>query len=197
MEIHLLYDSRPQPDKLPLVTEELSKQALWLHRTWEPVPAKTVVESINMSFKKIIRAAKRRNLSEVCIIEDDLMFSSPSAWDYFIANKPKSFDIYIGGNYLLNDPENYTMPHYKLDEYVGNQLIVVSKRYYDRFMEVPNAAHIDTIQKGRGEFYACWPMVALQRPGYSANAGTKVNYNSILKPEWIYNGTVHNLSGYR
>lgn len=193
MEIHLLYDSRPQPDKLPLVLDELERQALFLHEVWEPVPAKTVVESISLSFKRIIQSAKSRGLCEVCIIEDDLMFASTGAWSYFIANKPKRFDIYLGGNYLLNNPDSYSKPHYKVEEYVGNQLIVVSEKYYDRFLSVPNKAHIDTAQKGLGDFYACWPMVALQRPGFSANAGTKVNYNANLKPEWVYNGAVHNL----
>lgn len=192
MEIHLLYDSRPQPDKLPLVLDELTKQGMRLWQIWEPVQANTPVESINLSFKQIVRSAKERELSEVCIIEDDLMFPCAGAWDYFINNKPDKYDLYIGGNYLRNDPDSYTRPYYKLEEHVGNQLIIIHSRYYDRFLEVPDKAHIDTIQRGRGEFYACWPMAALQRPGFSSNARGKVNYNSDLKPEWIYNGAVYN-----
>lgn len=191
MEIHVLYDERPQPDRLPLVMEELESQYLFLHKVWKPVIAKTVVESINLSFKEIIKHAKEKKLPEICIMEDDIMFAGKEAWTYLIANKPKEYDIIIGGNYLLNEPEKYTAPNYKLDEYVGNQLIIVSEKYYDRFLSVPDLAHIDTAQKGLGDFYACWPMVALQRPGFSANAGTKVNYNANLKPEWIYNGAVH------
>lgn len=193
MEIHLLYDSRPQPDKLPLVLDEINKQHLWLEKIWEPVPAKSVVESINLSFKRIVKYAKEKGLHEVCIMEDDLQFTCQGAWDYFLINMPLEFDIWVGGNYLLNDPDKYTAPRYKLDEYVGNQLIVINEKYYDRFLEVKDIAHIDTIQKGRGDFYACWPMVALQRPGFSANAMMQVNYNSSLKPEWIYNGAVYNV----
>lgn len=193
MEIHLLYDSRPQPDKLPWVLRALHYQGLEPTKIWEPVPAKTVVESINLSFKAIIQYAKDKGLSEICICEDDLQFTGALAWKYFIDNKPKKFDIYIGGNYLINNPDTYAPPYYKVDEYVGNQLIIVARRYYDRFLSVPTLAHIDTIQKGLGEFYVCFPMVALQRPGYSANVGDKVNYNKEIKPEWVYNGAVHNL----
>lgn len=193
MEIHVLYDNRPQPDKLPLVMDELERQALFLHKVWEPIIAKTVVESINLSFKQIIRHAKEKGLPEICIMEDDIMFTDKGSWTYLIANKPKEWDLLIGGNYLLNEPEKYTAPHYKVNEYVGNQLIIVHEKYYDRFLSVPDLAHIDTAQKGLGDFYACWPMVALQRPGFSANAGQKVNYNANLKPEWIYNGAVHNI----
>lgn len=194
MEIHVLYDNRPQPDKLPLVLKELEVQALWPQKIWEPVQANTVVESISRSFKQIILYAKEKKLPEVCIVEDDLMFVGP--WDYFLKSKPVYFDIYIGGNYLINDPDKYEPPLVKVNEYVGNQLIVVSEKYYDTFLSVPDNAHIDVAQSGLGDFYVCFPMVALQRPGYSANAQAKVNYNTILKPEWIYNGAVHHVSGH-
>lgn len=192
MLVNVIYDNRHHEDEGRLV--DLFKQHHIEFKLWDAViDRRTVVESINASHKRIIQWAKDNKQSEVCIAEQDLEFPSIGAWDYFISNKPNNFDVYIGGNYLLNEPEKYTKPHYKLEEYVGNQLVIVSEKYYDRFLEVPDVAHIDTIQKGRGDFYACWPMVALQRPGFSANAMTQVNYNSSLKPEWIYNGAVHNV----
>jgi len=192
IEIHVLYDSRPQPDKLPPLLRELDSQNLQPAKIWEPVPAKTVVESINLSFKQIIRYAKESNLPYVCICEDDLMFTCSSSWHYFIDSMPESFDIFVGGNYLINDPDKtLKAPHYKVNEYVGNQLIIVANRYYDTFLSVPDAAHVDTAQKGLGEFYACFPMVALQRPGFSSNSMQVVNYNKDLKSNWLYSGAVH------
>lgn len=188
MQIQILYDWRRMPDRLPLILKECDAQGMGPYKVWHPVEAKTVVESINLSFKQIIQYAKEEGFKEVCIAEDDLMFPCVGAWDYFIKNKPDDYDVYVAGNYLLNEPENYTAPHYKLNEYVGNQLIIVHEKYYDRFLSVPDLAHIDTAQKGFGDFYACWPIAALQRPGFSANAGADVNYNTNLKPEWIYNG---------
>lgn len=197
MEFHVLYDNRPQPDKLPPLMSELRSQGIEPSKIWEPILAKSVVESINVSFKQIIRYAKEKRLPEIAIAEDDLMFSCVGAWSYFLQNKPAHYSIYIGGNYLINEPEKYTTPHYKLNQYVGNQLIIVSEGYYDRFLSVPDNLHIDMAQKDMGEFYACFPMIALQRPGHSANAGRDVNYNSNLKPEWIYNGALHHISGHR
>lgn len=190
MEIHILYDSRPQPDKLPPLIEELNAQGLKPTKIWEPIFAKTVVESINLSFKQIIRYAKENKLPEVVICEDDLMFPCKGAWDYFLANKPEGYDVWIGGNYLLHHPETYEPPYVRVREYVGNQLIMVAEKYYDTFLSTPDDQHIDTIQRGLGDFYACWPIVALQRPGFSSNSMQVVNYNSNLKPEWIFNGTV-------
>jgi hypothetical protein len=161
---------------------------------WDAIiDKKTVVESISASHKMIVQYAKDNGLSEICIAEQDLYFTCLGAWEYFISNKPAEYSIYIGGNYLINDPDKYEPPLVKVKEYVGNQLIVVAEKYYDTFLSVPDNAHIDVAQRGLGDFYVCFPMVALQRPGFSANAQTKVNYNTILKPEWIYNGAVHNL----
>lgn len=193
MQIHILYDSRPMPDRLPPLMREFIAQGISPTKIWEPIPAKTVVESINRSIKQIIIFAKEQKLSEVAICEDDLLFPGKGAWDYFIENKPPSFDIFIGGNYLIHNPETYLPPYYKVEEYVGNQLIIVAEKYYDRFLSVPDNQHIDTAQKGLGDFYACFPMVALQRPGFSSNSMQVVNYNTNLKPEWIYNGAVHHL----
>jgi hypothetical protein len=173
--------------------EELQLQQMHPAKIWEPVWAKRVVESINLSHKAIVQYAKDKGLKEVCICEDDLMFTCAGAWEYFNKNKPDQFDIYVGGTYLIDNPESYAPPRIKVDEYVGNHLIVVSERYYDTFLSVPVLAHIDTVHRGLGEFYVCFPMVALQRPGHSSNVGCDVNYNKEIKPEWRYNGAVHNL----
>ena len=101
-------------------------------------------------------------------------------------NKPKEFDVYIAGTYLINRPEDYNSPVIKVDAWVGNHLIIVSERYYDKFLSVPDNEHIDVAQNGLGDFYVCFPFAALQRPGFSSNCKVEVNYNSSLKKEWIY-----------
>lgn len=195
LTVNVIYDNRRYEDYDRLI-ELFKKHGIEYEFFIAVIDKKTVVESINASHKKIVQYAKDQGWKEVCIAEQDLDFPCLGAWEYFIKNKPDNFSIYIGGNYLLHEPEKYTAPYYKLDEYVGNQLIIVHEKYYDRFLSVPDLAHIDTIQKGLGDFYACWPMIALQRPGYSANVGDKVNYNKGLKPEWIYNGAVHHIQGH-
>lgn len=185
--VNVIYDNRRMEDEDRLIN--MFKEHSIDFALWDAIiDKKTVVESISASHKMIVSWAKSNEWPEVCIAEQDLYFPCIGSWEYFLNNKPDDYDIYVGGNYLLNEPENYTAPYYKLNEYVGNQLIIVSEKYYDRFLSVPDLAHIDTAQKGLGNFYACWPIAALQRPGFSANAGTDVNYNTNLKPEWIYNG---------
>lgn len=190
MEIHVIYDMRPIPDKLSALMAEFSRQGIQPTKIWEPIEAKTVVESINATHKAIIRYAQENKLKEVCIIEDDCCFPAEDGWQRFLANKPKDYSVYIGGTYLVHEPEKWQPPLIKVDAWVGNHCIIVSEAYYDRFLGVSDKEHIDTAQSGLGDFYCVFPFVALQRPGFSSNAMQQVNYNSLLKPEWIY-GTLH------
>lgn len=186
MEIHVIYDNRPLPDKMIELKEEFEDQNIVPTKIWEPVDAKSVVESINATHKAIVRYAKEKGLKEVCIIEDDLFFPGHDGWEYFLKNKPEDFDIYIAGTYYLDGPDTWKPPVVKVKAYVGNHLIIVSEKYYDKFLSVPDNSHIDTAQEGLGDFYVCFPMAALQRPGFSSNARIKVNYNTMLRSEWIH-----------
>lgn len=193
--LNVIYDSR-RIEKWEPLEAELKRQNI-SYTIWSPVEdTQNVVRSINLSHKQIIQWAKDYKLSEVAIAEDDLWFPAADGWQYFLNNKPLDFDIYIGGNYLVDNPDSWQPPLVKVREYVGNQLIIVAEKYYDKFLSVPENAHIDTIQADKGDFYVCFPYAAIQRPGFSANAQQKVNYNSNLKPEWVY-GTFRDISGCR
>lgn len=189
MTIHVLYDDR-KPERLDNVMEEFRRQNISNNvKIWGAIIKNniSIVESINAGHKNIVQYAKDNNLPEICIAEDDLMFPNENGWNYFIENKPDLFDLYIGGNYLCDNRIEKKPPLLKVSEYVGNQLIIISKKYYDVFLSVPNNQHIDTAQKGLGEFYVCYPFVALQRPGRSANNNNEiVDYNKILDISDIY-----------
>lgn len=127
-------------------------------------------------------------------MEDDVRFPALDGWQYFLKNKPHDFDVYIAGSYLVDNPDSWQPPLIKVNEWVGNHCIIISEKYYDRFLNVSRETHIDTAQRGLGDFYVCFPMAATQRPGFSSNAKQKVNYNALLKPEWVY-GTICDLPG--
>lgn len=186
--LNVIYDERRFEKYEPLVAQ-FEKYGID-YRIRPCVLIDDVVKSINASHKMIVREAKEKGLKEVYIGEDDLMFTCDDSWNYFLKNKPDNFDIYIGGTYFIDAPENWKPPLIKVKYYVGNHLIVVHEKYYDTFLSVPDNEHIDMAQGGRGDFVVCFPFPALQRPGFSSNSRAEVNYNSMLKrnPEWIYNG---------
>lgn len=186
--LYIINDDR-QLDRLPPLIEQCEKYGI----DYEIVPAcidkKTILESITESFKRLVRFAKETRMNEIWIAEDDLMFPSDGSWEYFVKNKPKDFDVYIGGSYLIHNEWKYEPPTVKVNEWVGNHLIVISERYYDRWLETKDFGHIDSEQRGKGEFYVCFPYAALQRPSKSANCNyQQVNYNTIVPREYIYKG---------
>lgn len=185
--IHVIYDNRHPSDYERLIGE-FEKQNIIDYNFWQAeVYPHSVLESITASFKKIVRWAKENNLDEVQIAEQDLFFTSPNSYKYFIENKPKEFDVYISGSYLTDNRNEYKSPLIKVREWVGNHLIIVHSKYYDIFLNIPDNNHVDTIQSGLGDFYVCFPYIGLQRPGRSANNNNElVNYNNILPKEYIY-----------
>ena len=112
------------------------------------------------------------------ILEDDIMFTAPGAWQRFLSLMPEDYDLYLGGCY---GPVEDGITHVP----VGFHCYAVHERYYDTFLETDPTKHIDTAQKG-GIYKVCYPMVALQRPGFSWNNKADVDYNKQLKPEDIW-----------
>lgn len=186
MEINVIYDNRTSSDYDRLLNE-FKEQGITNFKFWDAeVYSHSVLESITASFKKIVKYAKDNNHNECCLVEQDLFFTAKNSWRYFLENKPESFDVYVSGTYLLDNRIEYKPTVIKVPEWVGNQLIIISNKYFDKFLSLPDDNHIDTIQSGLGDFYVCFPFIGLQRPGYSANAQIEVNYNNIIPKEYIY-----------
>lgn len=188
MVVNVIHDNR-NFDRLPLLVEEFEKYGIDYKVCEACIDKKTVLESITESFRRIIQYAKDEGLKEICIAEDDLTFPCDGAWEYFLKNKPDDYDVYAGGSYLIHNEWKYESPVVKVNEWVGNHLIIVNERYYDIWLSSKPNGHIDTEQRGKGDFYVCFPYAALQRPSRSANCeGQMVNYNSIVPKDYIYTG---------
>jgi len=188
--INIIFDLRHSQD-IERLTWALSAQGIADndYLFWDAITdRKTVVESINASHKMLVKRARNLKMPYVVIAEQDLDFPCVGAWEYFINNKPKDFDVYIGGSYLIDNRVDYKAPLTKVNEWIGNHLIIVHERYYDKFLEVSDTSHIDTVHKDNGEFYLCYPMVAFQRAGWSSNNKAFADYNSALRPEDIWQG---------
>lgn len=177
-----------RPEKKELFTDVFAEQNIDDYEIFQAqiIQYNSIPENISESFKTVIRQAKERGDKEIVIFEDDILFTSPNGWKYFLDNKPDDYDLYIGGSYFIDNRINYTPPLVKVKEYVGNQCIMISQRYFDVWLNSDSGKHCDTAQNGKGEFYLCFPFVALQRHGWSANAQALVNYNPIIPKEYLY-----------
>lgn len=178
--LNLIYDNRHSEDYGRLLGEFI-QQGITKFMFWEAIVLPdSVVKSISQSHKMIVQWAKDNNMDMVVIGEQDLMFTAPDAWDYYLKQMPQSFDVYLGCSYVPPISNNILC---------GFHLYTVHKNYYDKFLSVDEDKHIDTaVSDMGGDFKFCYPFPALQRPGFSANNKAIVDYNKILEPKDIYKG---------
>lgn len=176
-QLNIIYDNRMIDRFEPLIKEMIDQGIDF--KLWDIVEDKnSVVRSINLSHKQIVLYAKIKGLKEVCIAEDDLMFTGKGAWQYFLKNKPEDYDIYLASTYIPPISNNIIC---------GFHLYILNERFYDAFLSINENLHIDTAANElNGKFVFCYPFPALQRSGFSSNNRAFCNYNGVLKPEDIY-----------
>lgn len=195
IEPYILYDDR-KFEMLPLIEEEMKRQGIKKYHIRSPILCSPVFKSISVSQKAIVREAKEMGLKRCCLMEEDNFFPAGDGWQYFLSNMPDKFSIYLGGSYLVDKDIEYTYPVTKVNAYVGHHCIIIDESYYQTFLDTTEEGHIDTEQEGRGDFYLCYPMAALQRPSKSANHNNELaNYNNLFKNTnmEIYGFPLHNL----
>ncbi len=185
MIVNVILDSR-FPEKQVNVNNELLRQGISECKIWDCVVLPDVISAINASHKMVVRWAKENKQKEVIIFEDDICFPNENGWQFFLDNKPTNFDVYIGGTYLISNEHNWIPRIVKVNEWVGSHCVIIAEKYYDTFLSLPDNQHIDTINKGKGDFYVCFPFAAIQREGYSSNNKTVVNYNTTVPKGYIY-----------
>lgn len=180
MDLNVIYDNRRIERFEPLINEMIEQGIDF--KLWNAVEDKrSVIRSINLSHKQIVQYAKIKGLKEVCIGEDDLMFTGKGAWEYFLNNKPEVYDIYLACTYI---------PPISNNAICGFHLYFVHESFYDSFLSIPEDQHIDTAANElNGNFKFCYPFPCLQRSCWSANNKAITNYNSVLKPEDIWKNT--------
>lgn len=179
MKLNIIHDSRRIERYEPLIAE-LDRQGITDYEIWPCIMLPSVVESINASHKMIVRKAKEDGLKEVCVVEDDVFFPAEDGWAYFLKNKPEDYELYLACSY----------GGYSEKQPIGFHLYMVHEQFYDKFLSVPDNAHIDTAMwwLGKDKFVFCYPFPALQRAGFSANNMSHADYNKVLKDEDVYGG---------
>lgn len=141
----------------------------------------SVARGINLAHKQCVRFAKEMQLPEICIMEDDVRFTNPGSFKYFIQNKPSDFDIYLSGIYVGDIQEDNSVQVFS-----GFHCYIVAQKFYDIFLSVPEDAHIDRALGGLGKYIVCNPFAAIQYNGYSYNTKMDMNYDSLLEDRKLY-----------
>jgi len=161
-------------ERLPRLMKEIETQGITNYELWEGIYLPSIVQSINTAHRQIVEYARLAEFGEVVIAEDDIKFSSPGAWQYFLSQKPKEYDIFLGGIFLGDPDENNIVK-----DFTGMTLYSVHSRFYDRFLSIEPSEHIDRALGGLGRYVVCNPMVCTQFDGISGNTGKFENYGEM------------------
>lgn len=181
MRLNILHGGRPE--RLQNIHEQMELQGIEDYEIWNGLhDNNSIVRTINISHKQIVEYSQLKGDEMVCILEDDILFTHPNSFAYFMQNLPKSFDVYLGGCYIPHFQNN------QLISWAGLHLYIVHKNFYETFLSLPEDEHLDRAMAGLGDFHLCNPMVAIQANGFSSNTGKPENYDHLLSGQSLYKG---------
>lgn len=131
-------------------------------------------KGVHQAHRNIIFNAKHRGLPMVAIAEDDIVFTAPGAYDYFIQNIPEDFDLYLGGI-----TQGHIDPNGQTRIFTGMFLYICHERFYDTVLNLNIQTHIDAeiSTRTKGVFKVCDPFVCTHADGYSEQKRTNVSYS--------------------
>ncbi len=139
------------------------------------------VKAISRSHKQIVHFAKQNKLTEILIAEDDIHFTAPGAFEYFLANKPASFDLFLASIYWGKIEANN-----KVCDFSGLTLYMIHNKFYDTFLTLPEEENIDRVLKNKGDFKVCHPFTAIQHAGLSDNTQAYCDYSDYISKRKLY-----------
>jgi len=124
------------------------------------------------SHKSVIMAAMQRQAPYVLVMEDDCWFPAEDGFWWFLQNWPTGpFDLYLGGIYGGQQNQDGTWHRFS-----GTHCYVAAARFFPTFLSIAEDNNVDYALTGLGVYRVCQPYAAIQRDGYSDNAGKHTEY---------------------
>lgn len=169
-------------DRWELLQQELQRQQVDDFRIWEGIrDPECPPRGISKAHKQIIAWAAAHGCPQVLIAEDDVLFSAAGALDYFLANVPPDFDLYLGGIIWGNVKSDDVV-----DDFAGPTLYLVNERFYATLLNLREDIDYDRAMAGLGRFVVCNPMVVCQQDGYSDHYDRPVRFSPLTDPgKWF------------
>lgn len=184
MLVNVIHNPK-RKDRFQLLQKEILHQQLTITYWDAVINPIAVVVGISQAHKQIVRWAKENNLPEVCIAEDDVKFFGRGAFNYFVNNKPKDYDLYLGGIFWGHIAEDNTV-----GDFTGMTLYIVNERFYDKFLALREFNNIDRELAFKGKYVVCNPMVVSQHEGWSDSKFRFDSYDRLLDGRNLFKGEV-------
>lgn len=141
--------------------------------------------AIHKGHRRIVELAKAQRLPHCVIGEDDLKFTSPKSYEYFISQIPASYDLFFALIYSGTIENNRVMNGFS----GGMTLYSIHSRYYEEFLNLPLDTHVDRecgLNCYNHEFYVVPEYCVTQRGGYSMNLRQSMTYEVYLQGKKLY-----------
>ena len=143
--------------------------------------------NINAAHKSAVKIAKDNGYSNIIIAEDDIQFTAPGAWNYFLSQIPEMYDIFCGVIYAGTVEDGQILSPFS----GGMTLYSVSSRFYDAILNMPPDVHIDRWIGGlydQCELYTVRPYVCKQMGGHSFNLDRPMTYGVYEEDKIFFTG---------
>lgn len=182
--IHILH-LPARKDRMETLMNEFSEQRITNYTIIEGQrDLAAVFRGINNSHKSIIRLAKAQKLPNCIIGEDDLKFTAPGAWNYFLEQLElnKDADIFLSMIYEGVVDENNRVVKNPFS-FSGLTLYSVNSKFYDQFLGMKDMNHLDKELGSfadKYDFRVCDPFAAIQYNGYSDQKKKDCQYDHLL-----------------
>ena len=176
--IHLSH----RKDRERLLIEQLKDQNIVDYKLWEGVFDKENPKcGIARAHKNIVRWAQSQNHPFVLIAEDDIKFTAIGAFEYFIKNEPKEYDLYLGG--VMHGEIN---EDHSINDFSGLTLYKIRENFYDTFLSLSEERDIDRELANKGKFIVCNPFTVVQHNGFSDNKNEYQNFDLYLQQHKLF-----------
>lgn len=178
MQINLIH-LQHRTDREERFKKEFAEQGITDYKIWEGITTEpTSAQNINLAHKQIVRWAKENNLESVLIAEDDICFTAKGAWQYFLSQFPKSYDLFFSMIYSAEVKDNRI-----LNGFSGLTMYAVHSKFYDFFLSIPDHVHIDRWLGQSAfakEYYIVPEYCTYQSGGYTDNLKRVMYYDAYL-----------------
>ncbi len=192
MRVFLIHDPL-RTDREVLYKKELETQGI---TDYILVPAdkstKYPVINIARAHKDCIRRALEEDLPQVVVMEDDVRFVAPGAYNRFLElftafdRGYEPWDLFISGSYEYTSDGK--MPISKLQRFSGLHCYMIHRRFYEKFLALPEKINLDKeISRSGAQCWLAYPMLCLQHTTKSDNTNKTINYDQVYKEkikEW-------------
>lgn len=169
-------------DRKKSLKKELTEQCILDYKIWGGIiDLKNPARGISKAHKQIVKYARNNSFKEILIAEDDLKFTSKGAFNFFLQNKPKDFDIYLAGIYFGELNTDSTVK-----DFSGLTCYIINQRFFDIFLSMPEDENLDRSLKNKGKFVVCNPFTVIQYNGFSDNVKRDCNYDSYLQGRKLF-----------